>query len=77
MTASLWKERIGGREFHERLIITDLGGIAVDPGVDDGPEGQMYTLQLLGKNEIPEYFAKFDPTTSTYDLDDQVEIVGA
>jgi hypothetical protein len=75
--ALLWKERPGGREFHERIIVTDLGGVAIDPGFDEGPAGQMYTLRLLSKVELKEYFAKFDPNTSPYDIDETVEVIGA
>jgi hypothetical protein len=75
--AMLWQERDGGREFHERLIVTDLGGVTIDPGLDDGSAGERYTLRLLSTSEIPEYFAKFAPASSPYDLIDEVDVTGA
>ena len=75
--AMLWQERDGGREFHERLIVTDLGGVTIDPGLDDGSAGERYTLRLLSTSEIPEYFAKFTPASSPYDLIDEVDVTGA
>jgi hypothetical protein len=64
----LWMERRGGPQFHERLIVTDLGGVVVDPGIDDGPEGETYVLRLLGKRESIDYLIKFMPATAPYDL---------
>lgn len=75
--AVLWQEREGGREFHERLIVTDLGGVSIDPGLDEGPDGKRYILRLLSKMEIGEYFAKFTPISSPYDLVDEIDVMGA
>jgi hypothetical protein len=74
--ALLWQERKDGPEFHERIIVTDLGGAVIDPGVDEGPAGKMYTLRLMGNAEIQEYFTKFTPTSAPYDLIDEVDITG-
>jgi hypothetical protein len=75
--AVLWSERDGGLQFHERLIFTDIGGVVVDPGIDEGGAGETYVLRLLSKSEIPAYFAKFDPATSPYNVVDEVAIRGA
>jgi hypothetical protein len=58
-------------------IVTDLGGATIDPGIDEGATGEMYTLRLLSNAEIPEYFTKFTPGTAPYDLVDQVDVMGA
>jgi hypothetical protein len=71
----LWKERDGGTEFHERLIVTDMGGVLIDPGIDEGADGREYTLRLLSKKEIQEYFEKFAPASSPYEVVDQIEII--
>jgi hypothetical protein len=75
--AILWQEREGGREFHERLIVTDLGGVIIDPGLDEGSAGERYTLRLLSNTEIPEYLAKFTPASGPYDLVDEIDVTGA
>ena len=74
--AMLWQERNGGVEFHERLIVTDLGGVLIDPGIDEAPAGEVYKLRLLGQGEIPTYFSKFTPISAPYDLVEQVEVTG-
>lgn len=74
--AMLWQERNGGVEFHERLIVTDIGGVLIDPGLDDGPAGEVYKLRLLSQDEIPAYFSMFTPVSAPYDLFEQVEVTG-
>jgi hypothetical protein len=76
LAAMLWRERNGGLQFHERLIVTDIGGVVVDPGKDEGPDGETYTLRLLINREIPEYLAKFIPSTAPYDLVEKEEVIG-
>jgi hypothetical protein len=76
ISALLWSERNGGVQFHERLIVTDVGGVVIDPGIDDGPAGEMYKLRLISKLEVPGYLAKFIPGTGAYDLVEQKLIVG-
>jgi hypothetical protein len=66
--AMVWKVRPGGPQFHERLIVTDLGGVVVDPGIDDGKEGETYVLRLLDKRESDAYLTKYAPATGPYDL---------
>ncbi len=73
--AMLWKERPGGPQFHERLIVTDLGGVAVDPGIDDGEVGETYVLRLLGKKESADYLLdKYAPASAPYDLVEQQRV---
>jgi hypothetical protein len=74
--AILWQERSGGVEFHERLIVTDIGGVLIDPGLDEGPAGEVYKLRHLSQGEIPAYFSKFTPVSAPYDLVEQVEVTG-
>jgi hypothetical protein len=70
----LWKERPRGPQFHERLIVTDLGGVAVDPGIDDGGPGETYVIRLLGKKESTDYLNKYARATAPYDLVEQERI---
>jgi hypothetical protein len=76
ISASLWSERNGGEQFHERLIVTDIGGIVLDPGLDDGPMGETYKLRLISKLELPGYLAMFVPGTGPYDLVERECVTG-
>lgn len=76
INAMLWGERDGGVQFHERLIVTDVGGVVVDPGIDEGLDGETYTVRLLSNREIPAYLAKFAPATAPFDLVENEEVIG-
>jgi hypothetical protein len=41
-----------------------------------GPPGKMYTLRLMSKAEIQEYFSKFTRATAPYELVDEVDVIG-
>ncbi len=42
-----WKKRSGGEKLHNRYILTDIGGVKVDPGLDEGEEGESFEVILL------------------------------
>ncbi|MBR0696732.1 hypothetical protein [Bradyrhizobium lablabi] len=75
VSAFLWSERKDGEQFHERLIVTDIGGVVVDPGIDDGPIGEIYKLRLISKLEVASYLAKFT-SAGPYDLVEQEAVSG-
>jgi hypothetical protein len=77
LNAMLWKERSGGLQFHKRVIVTDIGGVDIDPGFDEGPPGETYDLQLLSKEAILGYLAKFAPAAAPYDLVEHQCVMGA
>ncbi len=70
-----WAVRRPGIQFHERYILTDLGGVKVDPGLDEGPEGHMCLLELDAYDNI---WARFQRNVSptTYELEGKVVVVG-
>lgn len=46
-----WNEEPQGEKLHRRLILADRGGILVEVGLDDGPEGQTTTATRLSPEE--------------------------
>ena len=76
MSANLWSQKPAGIQFHERLIITDVGGVLLDPGIDEGKPGEMYDIRLLTNSECVEYFGRFNKPSATYDLVDSIVIQG-
>jgi hypothetical protein len=66
--AKLWGQREGGIQFHERLILTDIGGVLIDPGIDEGKAGETYDLRLLSVVEIGDYLQRFQDRSSAYEL---------
>jgi len=45
-----WRERANGLKLHERYVLTDIGGVKVGPGLDDGLEGENFEAMLLKRN---------------------------
>ena len=77
IVTSLWSQKPGAIQFHERLVVTDIGGVLLDPGFDEGKVGEMYDIRLLSLAECQEDLARFAPGSLTYDLVDSDKIVGA
>jgi hypothetical protein len=76
LSANLWRQRQGGLQFHERLIITDIGGVLLDPGFDEGKPGETYDIRLLHNSECTQYLKRFDKLSLAYDLVDNIEVRG-
>lgn len=45
-----WQQRDGGEKLHNRYILTDIGGVKADPGLDEGPDGESFEAILLGRD---------------------------
>lgn len=76
-----WQQRYRGQGFHARFVLTEIGGIQFDPGLDEGKPGEQTKLNLLTDLAYLAEWEKFrfdgiDPAKTTYDLMDQVLIVG-
>jgi hypothetical protein len=64
-----WRQRPGGIQFHQRWILTDIGGVEIDPGLDEGVKsGEFYELRLLEKSELIEFRARFRHPDGAYEL---------
>jgi hypothetical protein len=64
-----WKQRPGGQEFHDRAILSDVGGITFGHGLDEGAIGARVHVHRLGQDGWETLLAKFTPETSPYDSD--------
>jgi hypothetical protein len=81
ITLFRWSRREFGEDLHARYVLTDMGGIRFDHGLDEGSEGQITDVGLLGLalhgdrlRDFPPYETTRSP--STYDLKDRIRIVG-
>ena len=65
-----WNQKIGGEKLHERYILTDIGGIKVGPGLDDGNVGETFEATLLGRTLYSQRWADYisDPA---FDLSEE------
>jgi len=59
------------------MILTDIGGVILDPGFDEGKEGETYDfVRLLGSSECDKLFSLFDSGSPAYDLVDTIVVRG-
>jgi hypothetical protein len=71
-----WIARPGREKFHQRFILTDIGGVEVDPGLDDGKEGESFKVMLLKRKMFEKHWRDFI-TEPAYDLAEKpLEIAG-
>lgn len=63
-----WKQKQGGQLPHGRFVLTDRGGIQLDPGLDSGHSGEKTQWTLMDHNFYIETQSKFDPTKPAFDL---------
>ena len=70
-----WAERLHGLQFHERYILTEFGGVKVDPGLDEGPEGHTFLLEL---DEYESIWARYSRNVSptTYEFEGEFIVTG-
>lgn len=71
-----WVERPGGEKFHQRFILTDIGGVEVDPGLDDGKKGEGFKVMLLKKKMFEKHWSDHIAAPAFDLAEDPVEIDG-
>jgi hypothetical protein len=70
------KERLGGEKVHQRYILTDLGGVRIDPGIDDGQPGETYDINLMDRSQFDLRWKQYASDTPAFDYVDEVLIWG-
>lgn len=71
-----WKQKDGGETLHPRYILTDLGGVRVEHGLDEGDDGETTDVSLLDQELYHHRWSDFQKETSCYDFVDEVRVVG-
>lgn len=54
-----WEKRSGGEKLHNRYILTDIGGVKVDPGLDEGQDGESFEAILLERGLFEKNWADY------------------
>lgn len=72
-----WKQRGGGEKLHERFVLTDLGGVKVGPGLDDGSQGENFEAMLLERNLYEKQWNDYVANPAFDRAEDPFEIVGS
>jgi hypothetical protein len=76
-----WKTRKPGEDLHPRYILSDVGGIRFERGLDDGEPGETTDVGALARALYDERWKDFQPASgatahSTYDLVDRIRVIG-
>jgi hypothetical protein len=53
------KAKPGGEKLHNRYILTDLGGVSLGTGLDDGDEGETDDVQLLSRAQYERRWSQY------------------
>jgi hypothetical protein len=67
VTLRSWRERQGGERFHNRFVITDVGGIQFGDSIEQGEAGQFDRLSILGGQERARIWALFYDPAPAFD----------
>lgn len=71
-----WEEKEGGEKFHARYILTDIGGIRIETGLDEGEAGETTDVSLLDLGLWVTAWGYFQDATSPYQKSDETEVMG-
>jgi hypothetical protein len=73
-----WRQKPGGLEMHPRFILTDLGGMNFENGLDEGELGTVTLVTLLDCPVWQKYASDYCRSSTTFDLgtDGLIEIAG-
>lgn len=69
ITTFFWAERVGGPEFHDRFLLTDVGGLTFGKGFDatDGTHGADEVITVLPRGQFAALYARFSSATADFD----------
>lgn len=65
----VWAERPAGREFHDRFLLTEFGGVQFGKGLDASQEGgRTELITMLPRKAYSDLMTAFQPRSEVYDL---------
>lgn len=71
-----WKQVEGKEDLHPRYILTDIGGVRIEHGLDEGEEGETTDISLLDYPVYSKRWKDFQRDSSPYEYVDEVNICG-
>ena len=67
ITMYLWRERANGQRLHNRYILTDLGGVSFQHGLDCGRDGETDDLARLDSDQYSIRCEQYRPETQAFE----------
>ncbi len=71
-----WNEMTTGEELHPRYILSEIGGVRFERGLDSGEPGQSIDVSLLSESLHVKRWENYQKSTAAFDYQDEVSIVG-
>lgn len=72
-----WQERPSGQKLHNRYILTDLGGVSFQHGLDTGREGETDDITRLDLNQYVTRCKQYESASPAFDqAADPIIIIG-
>jgi hypothetical protein len=71
-----WAERPGGEKFHNRYLLTDIGGVILGVGLDAGNSGQTDDVNLMDAVQFLKRWDQFNGACAFDLADEPAAIVG-
>lgn len=71
-----WREKLEGEDFHARYVLTDIGGLDINAGLDEAP-GQTTDVRRMGIAVCQQRLKDFQRDAETYELVEPVLQVSA
>ena len=79
LTIYLWKKRKKGQGFHNRYILTDIGGVQLGTGLDQEVTGGTQDQDIISRlstHDSLQWNAKYSKSAPAFDLEGEVTVSG-
>ena len=76
ITFMRWQQLEEGEKLHARYILTDIGGIGIEVGLDEGKTGETTDVSLLSEVVYSQRWECYQRETSAYRYVDKLTITG-
>ncbi len=73
LTVRRWKNRVGGERFHNRYILTNIGGVAFGNSIAEAPKGED-NISRLSEIDSQRWLNKYSGDSPAFDLEGEVNI---
>ena len=72
ITVYRWRNRVEGETLHNRYILTDVGGVSFNNGLDEGDPGTTDDVSRLSAATYAKRWGNYAGPNFAFDLDDKV-----
>lgn len=76
LTFKRWAERAGGERFHNRYLLSNIGGVIIGVGLDAGREGQTDDVNLMDAVQFLKRWDQFNGACAFDLVDEPRAVVG-